>query len=564
MVSKNKKYVKDEEGYTSLDDIDDEEGYTSLDNIEEVDTEPSPYLAIPRAVGQAILPVGDELVGGIQAGSEAIGNFSEGKGLGSLNDLVNSYKKHRDVERQKVKKSYDQNPIQSYGTEIATALVPGLAATKLGKGSSILRALDKLVNPNVDSGAMGAVNAMAGSEKEMDDPEISKDILEGAAIGKATGAVGDLARKGVGKVVKSEHALPKLGEIMFDVPKEQSAKYMEKGPGYLDDVLSQHEQVKRYQEKVLPYLKGDVIDKSRMSKEALGLESDIPSSDISDIFNKHINQRKEQIQGISGVRPSIDAAINRMESIKSQFEPKKVSTGILDSTGKPLTRIEGEELNPSIIKELLRGLDENITYTDKSGQIMKADDAALKELRGDVNQYARDLSPEFSKIMDELQVKAPLLKESQKLGSTENVFANVLKKVGGEKEGSETARNILLAIEKEIGPEELAKMNIGSLVEDAEKLSLEREFGKNRTAGSKQTKKWSEWSKGLFPKDSLWGNIMGGIMGTVADKYGGAIVRNAIDAVAKSPDMSKHGRIENNISKQLIRNFMNNKREEEK
>lgn len=224
----------------------------------DISVEPSITESIIRGGAQgATLGFADELTGGAEAALDIA------KDPGRFKEFLDLYRQHRNESRGAYKAAEEANPMSYMGGSLASALIPGGAALKLGKGlagavkagiaggglvglgssESDLTTADpsQAVEATKDAGAGmlvggltgGALHSAGALGKEIMDSRYVQDLLAARRFGKAGEKLfGEAAQKRVGKEVTdfAESTTQKLGSEEQRL-KDLYSEYLEKYRG---------------------------------------------------------------------------------------------------------------------------------------------------------------------------------------------------------------------------------------------------------------------------------------------------------------------------------------------
>ena len=482
-----------------------------LSEIEEKSYDQSALDAAARGFGQAMFGLGDEAVGAAQAASDIL------SGEASLKDIVDKYKKYRDIERDKVKAAYEQQPGAAYGAEIASSFIPFLGmAGKLGKAS-------KLAGLGRSAIAQGAASGYGMSEAK----DIKGDI-KSAAAGAALGKVADVALRKGGRLLKDK-VLPviekptyKAGEIMFDVPAKSVEKYVRRVGKYDKDLTPEKLGVEFLQEDI-PTLEKIIRSDAKTAKKALSEAGELDRKEIADIIKKRADDLERSFEGIYDIDSEV-AALKAMRELESKYSSAELANVV----------------NPLRLKKTIQSLDKKIDYPVGEGRYVSPDNAVMMDLRRDLDELLKKNKAyeEPMKLVDE---NMRLLGEAKKLARTPGGFKNIFRRLGNAEEGQEIIpKDVIERVGKKIDKD---------LVDKAEFASARHALDRDLTRGSKNVQKFTHLLEQL---PMGLGKILGPVIGSTVDHFGGKAARSAIDKIAelrgyKVKDPVKYGRIMESI-----------------
>ena len=497
-----------------------------LGDVKEKTYDQSAWEAGARGIGQGLFGLGDEMVGGAQAA------YDLATGKVDLKELVDRYKKYRDIERDKVKHAYETQPAAAYAGEIGTSFIPFLGvASKAAKGAKLAA--------SAKAGALqGAASGYGTSEKEAKDiGGLAKDIGAGAAIGGALGSglhLGAKALKGGAKGLVTKPTAYGAG-ILLDRPGAAIEKYMKGRRKFGEDVTAES-MAKEFTREKIPGIREDVYEASKKSRQALEKYPGIPKSEIRDTIKEHADDLERSFKGIYDDEKKV-AALKKMRDLQEQYGAKKTKTSLVDERGKPIEIAAEEVIDPGRLKDTIQSLDNKIDYQISPGQYVKPDSRILQVLRSKLDAKLKD-KKDYAHIMDAIDDDMRLLKDVESLGKSETSFKNIFKRVGKAEEGEQiTPREVLEKVGKRI--------NDPDLLQRAEFASAKDALGKDATHGSRMVNKATSVATAMSPN---YGTIFGPILGSTADQFAGKIVKSAVDRVARlheamDGDPEEYGRL---------------------
>lgn len=179
----------------------------------EVDTEPTQLESLIRGGAQgATFDLADEALGAAKAAGKTVFGGDKYK------DVVDTYKRERDIERAKFAAAQEANPMTYLAGDIAGGILPAIATGGAGAVASVGKVgLKEAAKAGAKAGAKyGAMSGLGRSEAEILDGDIrgtAADVATGAAGGAVLGGAIPVAIKGAKATAK---AIPKA---MKDITK---------------------------------------------------------------------------------------------------------------------------------------------------------------------------------------------------------------------------------------------------------------------------------------------------------------------------------------------------------
>lgn len=316
--------------------IAEEETFDPDQFLADVETEqpeqPSQLEAGLRGLGQgATLGLGDEIIGGIQAGAAKL--------TGSDESTLDLYRKYRDAQRAQEKAASDAHSGTYLAGELASAVIPGLGTIGLAaKGVKGAKAIQAAKTANAASIAKGigtgaAIGGVAGagtSEADLTQGEVAPladDVKTGAAVGGVLGGSISALTK-AGQAIKNTQFGEDIGRAFKLGKKGLSIK---SGQFYDSVIKNIKRQGKNKAEKIGQAYKQASEVKNRIYKE-LGDMDEFQTQKFLDELDDRL---KVAVEGKGDFKITVNEAAQIKKAFKDQFQlspEKKIKSAYKEST----------------------------------------------------------------------------------------------------------------------------------------------------------------------------------------------------------------------------------------
>lgn len=451
------------------------------------------------------LGYGDEIIGGMRAGIGAL------QGEGDFSDL---YTKYRDEQRGHQDKMRDANPKSTFAGElvggVGTAFLPGGA---VGTGAK----LGKQVAAATGLGAAAGVGYGEGESAS----DMAKEALVGGVLGagslgltKGVGAVaspvGKVANKVGGKVVDGAKAgVRKAVAAVGGVPDEAVQKYL-KNPEKYDKVKGAAE----LSEEIglaLESLKERVVKGSESATDMIPDDLGVDPTDAIKIIEAKIANLKKV-----GITNATKAEIKEYAGMKDALKKLYVQGELWDDTGRTTTRFK-QPVPGKDIKGMIKRLDRETRYADRSGQFDDPLNVGKKELRASFDTNLKEAIPEYAEAMGDVAADAKALNVASKQFGKQDTATSRLKMLGNRPQDKQEVGDALGALDERMGTDFVGQ--------NANRQTAEL-FEKDATRGSRNVNLWGALLGGAYslvtgdPTGLVFSVPGGALTGAMADKYG--------------------------------------------
>jgi len=558
--------------------------------------------------------VSEPLISGVNA---AVGNLIDsGFEAESLKDFLS-----KSIDTERIKREFASDvarrkqlekemPITAAGGEIAGALLApfgtiGKGVSTVGKGA--VEAATRLAGPLLEATKVAEVLPQTA--------KVAKAVSEAAATGAAAEGLKQLAEVPTGFMEEKEKlSLPEVAKTSAAVAagveaipiigraiKAGGAKALSAFGGVKEQTIKEY--LKR-SEPLLPVtteaLK-DQVDNALNRVQSVLVEQRKQGADdlltaVKALKDKVIQGSKESYdilekaglaeKGAEKVISAKDILKNIDQQIRAQSSPAAgvLLTPLRETVTNKLTDLYGrvqslaEEVGPKFslptAKQIIQALDEITEFSIAEGQFSSRLDQSLKNIRSNLNQKLRTLSPEYAQKMDEVSKDARLLETASDIFGTEqkalsnlqtlavgknpriNELANALegstgvkisrgveaikKTIPVEKLDPKTTQAFLKgvmsgrSIESKRTLKQLSELADEDLVRLADDAAMSAEFEKLTMNGSRDVNFWKEVLGGLTFGGAFAGStgaVMGAGVGYLVKTFGAPATKKILDGV---------------------------------
>lgn len=470
------------------------------------------------------------------AASMALQNYQKGG-----RDLLDEYRRIRDEQVARTEEGYRAHPypanIASVGGAVASNFIPVIGPLmNVGKEAGLAA---NIVKPAVTGGLYGLGESKADLTKG-EFGQAAADTLKGAAAGFGTHA---LARGPNISSSIAKNAAPAVGAVFLNTPMEMTKKYMgyEKGAreaGTQNPVLSAergYELARDFQENGLEKLRKMRNEGSEQSKELLDAEgTTVPRSEIANIYRSKADEINRKAEGTITNDKEL-AAYKALLDQASKIEKPKIVTiekpieydyqNYIPTRNDPKVEnitqeIERDPFSLRRVKKEVQSFDDNKNWEVRPGVNADIDKLVKRDVRRNVDQKLKFMSPAYANHMEEVASDTRLLKKASELAKSEKNWTNIFKRLETDKFGTgQIPRDTL---------EEFDKRLSSNYLKRGELSHLREAFDKSVTSGSMNVNKFSYFLKGIPGI-----RVVAPLIGVGVDKWGrkGAqkMVEKAVD-----------------------------------
>lgn len=417
----------------------------------------------------------DEFAGGVEAAGRVVGL----NGLGgpmkniSINDdgptisgseLLNSYKKGRDIERGSLKEDQETNP----GTTLAANIVGGIASpiNKIAKGVGAVKA----------GATLGGVYGFGTSEAD-NVADIALDTGKGVVAGAAIGKVADKIGKAVAPTAASlaEKIRPAASKInKSEIMSAADRLGIKVTPGMLDD-SGFVERLESSLAKSPGYLGQRVAEKQKAVTNALRDAVEESTKDATNLGPYQIGDKFK-----SGITAKVG---ERLDPISTVFDEVAQSTKFI-----PVSDRSKNAIINNITKldsyTLTNGAGKPAQYVDMIGRIQNADqvktvmtmlNADIKAAMGAEKQVLIAMKNKLG-TLEENSITRSAIQQARDGGMRKTTGENIGKDIVGDLRGARTGYRELVGDLSELAENTRIKTNKGpsSFLDSVEEIPNER------------------------------------------------------------------------------------------
>lgn len=302
---------------------------------------------LSRGAGQGLtLGASDEIVGAVQAAGDLITGNSD------LDNLTESYRKYQQIQQQKNDEAQARSPYLYGGGELGGAIIPGLATAGAGAAATGASLGTRALLAARAGLAPGAVAAVAGSKKNIEDvglEEKLKEAAEGAALGGLGGAafssLGSGAGK-LGKMLKSTEKGQKIAESAILGTEGKLLSNLKDRQAITQDIINTAQD-----------LSDNVINKlnENYSKKTELLRSSDKQIDFKTILNDALEMVDDQVKKFKLKPEEANALKEQINKNIYEKAPAEIKQQIQQSVSQKLIKLPSGEIIEGLPQTKFKG-----------------------------------------------------------------------------------------------------------------------------------------------------------------------------------------------------------------